>query len=138
MQQNKVVKNILYIAILTTVVVATWIFSNVWHSLVTPTIAEDTSQYSTPITPMFDTQTLEQLGSRILVPVDFSQKGDYITDPRGQRTGTPSAEITDPPEPDIQQPDQEDEVEESPDQVNDILLPPTNNPAVSPTPEQTL
>lgn len=123
MQQNKTIKNILYLAILTTVVVFTWVASNVWYSLVTPTTPEDTNAYSTPITPNFDAQTLEQLGNRIEVPVDLSQSGDYVSNPGRQETSTPSADITVTPTPEeLIQPTPEESIDES----------------LSPTPEVTL
>jgi hypothetical protein len=95
MQQNKTVKNIFYLAVFTTVVVVTWIASSVYYRIVTPTTPQDTNQYTTPITPNFDLDTLSQLGQRIQVPVNLSEQGDYLTDPLKPNSGSESAELLD-------------------------------------------
>jgi hypothetical protein len=94
MQQNKTVKNIFYLAIFTTVVVVTWIASSVYYRIVTPTTPQDTNQYTTPITPTFDIDTLSQLGARVQVPVDLSEQGNYLSDPLKPNSGSSSAELT--------------------------------------------
>lgn len=95
MQQNKTVKNIFYLAVLTTFVVVTWIASSVYYRIVTPTTPQDTNQYTTPITPSFDMDTLSQLGQRIQVPINLSEQGDYLTDPLKPNSGSSSAELLD-------------------------------------------
>lgn len=71
------VKNLYYFAILTTVVVATWMASTLYYSLTSSTVPEDTSMYATPIAPTFDTQTMEQVSNRLSVPVDLSSTIEY-------------------------------------------------------------
>lgn len=123
MQQSRFTKNILYIAIFTTVVVITWVASTVWYALTNPTVPADTSKYTTPIEANFDMETLQQLEGRISLPVDLSQQGNYITDPNETRSSSPSADfLIDQPTPSQDQPVLG---EEAP-------LPPDNTQTVSP------
>jgi hypothetical protein len=99
MQQIKITKNILYLAILTTVVVMTWVFTSVWYSFTQSTTPAETNKYAEPIQPQFDIETMDTLNQRLSVPVDLSEEGSYITDPREQLESTDSAEISNPQTP---------------------------------------
>jgi hypothetical protein len=105
MQRNKFTKNILYIAILTTVVVATWVFTSVWYSFTKSTTPPETNKYATPIDPSFDIGTMDMLNQRLSVPVNLTEQGDYIEDPREiPQQSTQSADLTEDEEsvPDIE------------------------------------
>jgi hypothetical protein len=95
MQQTKITKNILYIAILTTVVVITWVFTEVWHSFTQATTPPETSKYAEPIDPEFDIETLDLLNQRLSVPVNLSEQGDYISDPQEITEATDSSSLDD-------------------------------------------
>lgn len=126
MQQSRFTKNILYIAIFTTVVVITWITSTVWYALTNPTVPADTSKYTTPIEANFDMETLQQLEGRISLPVDLSQQGDYITDPNETRSSSQSADVLiDQPTPSQDQPVLGAETPVSPDNTQTVS--PQNN-----------
>lgn len=72
----------------------TWIGATLYFSITSPTISEDTSKYTTPIPPSFDTQTMEQVGSRISVPIDLSETAEYILPPNTEiQESTISAEV---------------------------------------------
>lgn len=94
MQNHNLVKNLFYFAILTTVVIAAWIIITVILSLSKSTIPEDTNAYSAPIEPTFDSETLNELGKRVAVPVDLSLSPDYLALPdSGSGEATPEAEL---------------------------------------------
>ncbi|HVT01453.1 MAG TPA: hypothetical protein VHE53_04445 [Patescibacteria group bacterium] len=66
------IKGLLYITLLTTAAVISWIAFSVYHSTVTSTIAPDTAIIITPIPPSFDRETIEKLKNKKVVPVDLS------------------------------------------------------------------
>lgn len=68
------IKNILYLAILITVFVISWIASSIYHNLATSTIPETTQIQITPIIGKFDTQTIQSLQDRANVQVNLNEK----------------------------------------------------------------
>jgi hypothetical protein len=111
MQKNNA-KNLLYIALLTSAVVLTWIGTSIYYSLSTSTTPVDTSKYSTPIAPAFDMTLLDSLSTRTTIPVDFSQKGIYTSSPDASE----SAAVT--------------PIQESPQVPSTPLISPTNTPVI--------
>lgn len=67
-------KNLLYIAMLTTFVVVSWIILTVYHNISSSTISKDTTARITPIPPSFDRETIEKLKVKKVVPADLSEK----------------------------------------------------------------
>ncbi len=67
------IKGLLYIAILTTTVIISWVIFSVYDNSVTSTISSDTSIAITPIPPNFDTDTLNMLKSKNIVSVDLEK-----------------------------------------------------------------
>lgn len=57
-------KDILIILILLFIFVIAWIGGNIYHSIVSSTISETTSQNISPIKPFFDTKTVNKLKLR--------------------------------------------------------------------------
>lgn len=57
-------RNLLYLAILTTIVVFSMIGFNIFHNYTTSTVSQDTGEAITPITPTFDRGALEALRQR--------------------------------------------------------------------------
>ena len=67
-------KNIILLAALITIAVVVLIVFNVYHSYTTSTISPDTSLHIVPITPRFDTNTIESLKRRKKIVVDFQEQ----------------------------------------------------------------
>ena len=65
-------KNILYLSILTTLVVLASVFLSIYHNLTTTTAAEDTTIQVTAIPSTFNTTTITGLKSRKVVSADLS------------------------------------------------------------------
>ena len=88
-------KNFLYIAILTTAVVAAWIGLGLYHSSVDSTISQDNAIKIIPITPTFDAQTIENLKSKQIIRADLSTQ-KAIPTPTGTITpkASPSPSVT--------------------------------------------
>lgn len=92
--QNNFMKNFLYIAILTTAVIAAWVGLGLYHSSVDSTISQDNAIQIIPITPTFDAQTIENLKSRQVIKADLSTQ-KVIPTPTGTITPpAPSASVT--------------------------------------------
>lgn len=91
----KGIKNIVYLAILTTVVVASWIGFSVHHSYTTSTIGSDTKIRITPIAPQFDKTTVERLRAKKVINVDLNQKRIIVsvTPEITKPVATPSGEL---------------------------------------------
>lgn len=64
-------KDILIILILLFISVAAWIGGNIYHSIAGSTISETTSRDISPITPTFDTQTVNKLKQRQKINPSF-------------------------------------------------------------------
>jgi hypothetical protein len=63
-KRNNKQKDILFIFISSFVVVVAWIGFNLYHIYVTSTISQDIQIELTPINPLFDSQTMQQLSTR--------------------------------------------------------------------------
>ncbi|OGH24137.1 MAG: hypothetical protein A3B47_04690 [Candidatus Levybacteria bacterium RIFCSPLOWO2_01_FULL_39_24] len=64
-------KDILIILILLFIFVLAWIGGNIYHSGVSSTISETTAKDIAPITPTFDTKTIDKLKSRKKIVPSF-------------------------------------------------------------------
>jgi hypothetical protein len=65
-------RGILYIAILTTVIVISWIAFGVYHNNTTTTITQDKQIIITPIPPQFDEETVGKIRLRRIIEADLS------------------------------------------------------------------
>lgn len=93
-------RNFLYIAILTTAVVAAWIGLGLYHSSVDSTISQDNAIKIVPITPTFDAQTIENLKSKQIIKADLSAQKSIPTPtgsitPKTSPTPSPTSSIGD-------------------------------------------
>lgn len=66
-------KNLLLLGIFTLFTVSALIIFNLYHSSTTTKIADITSKRIVPISPKFDTETLNRLKSREFINVDLSE-----------------------------------------------------------------
>ena len=66
-------KNLLYIAVLTTAIVVSWIVFGIYHNSITSTIQPDTNVIITPIPGNFDLETIEKIRARQIVRADLSE-----------------------------------------------------------------
>lgn len=73
-------KDVLIILILLFVFVVAWIGSNIYHSARVSTISEATNQDISPITPSFDTKTIDKLKERQKINPSF-ELGEIISSP---------------------------------------------------------
>lgn len=73
-------KDILIILALLFVFVVAWIAGNIYHSIASSTISETTSRDISPITPTFDTQTINKLKQRQKINPSF-ELGDITPTP---------------------------------------------------------
>lgn len=64
-------KDILIIMVLLFVFIVAWIGGNIYHSIATSTISETTNQDISPITPTFDTKTINNLKLRQKINPSF-------------------------------------------------------------------
>lgn len=68
-------KNLVTLAIFTTMIVIVWIGFNIYHNFATSTVSNDINIRSTPIENTFKTKTIEDnLKSRKEITVDLSEK----------------------------------------------------------------
>lgn len=72
-------KSLLYLAILTTVVVASWIGFSVYHNHTTSTISSDTSIRIAPIQPEFDRETIQSIKSKKNVGANLNEQRANVT-----------------------------------------------------------
>ena len=63
-KKNTKQKDILFIFISSFIVVVAWISFNIYHIWATTTVSEDLQLQLTPIAPVFDAKTMEQLKTR--------------------------------------------------------------------------
>ncbi len=86
-------KNLLYFAIFTTLIVSSWVVFGIYHSSVTSTITPDTTLIITPIPSSFDTKTINNIKTRQIIPADISlaRSGGVAS-----KSGTPSINIPSP------------------------------------------
>lgn len=64
-------KDILIILILLFIFVVTWIGGNIYHSIASSTISETETRDISPISPTFDSQTVNKLKQRIKINPSF-------------------------------------------------------------------
>ncbi len=64
-------KDILIILVLLFVFVVAWVGGNIYHSIANSTISETTSRDISPITPTFDTKTVNKLKQRQKINPSF-------------------------------------------------------------------
>lgn len=88
------IKNLLIIAILTTLVIVSWIIFTVIHSSVSTTIPKDVSSIIAPIPASFDKQTIDLLKTKKVIPADIGESKAIIS-PTIQPSTTPNP-ILDP------------------------------------------
>ncbi len=67
------IKGLLYLSILTTAVVASWIGFSVYHNYATSTISSDTSIRIAPIKPEFDRETIGELKAKRVIKANLSE-----------------------------------------------------------------
>ena len=83
------IKGLLYLAILTAVVVASWIGFSVHHGYTTSTISSDTSIIITPIPASFDREIIEKIKAKKVIKADLSEQ---IVDTGQLNEATPEAQ----------------------------------------------
>jgi hypothetical protein len=82
-------KDILFILISSFVVVVAWVSFNIYHIYATSTLSQDLQSELTPIDPVFDPQTMEQLKTRENIqPLFESQKSAITIAPTQGQSGT--------------------------------------------------
>ncbi len=89
-------KSLLYIAILTTAVVISWIGFTVHHSHTTSTISPDTKIRITPIPPSFNKEVIERIKAKKVISTDLDEDRAIISitpEPRSSDESTNSGEI---------------------------------------------
>lgn len=91
-------KGLLYLAILTAAIVATWIGSSVYHSYTTSTISSDTSVIITPIPQEFDREIIESLRIKKVIRADLAEDIDQTSiiseaTPSGEATGSAEQQL---------------------------------------------
>jgi len=74
------IKGLLYIAILTTAVVASWIGFSAYHNYTTSTISSDAQIRITPISPDFDMEIINSLKSRTILNPDLKKEKQILSD----------------------------------------------------------
>ena len=72
-------KDILIITIFLFIFVLTWIGGSIYHSGVSSTISETTSKEISPIMPVFDTKTIDELRERQKITPSFELGGTTPT-----------------------------------------------------------
>lgn len=67
-------KSVLYLAILSSAVVSSWIGFSVYHGYTTSTISSDTSVIISPIPPEFDREIIEKIKAKKVIKADLSEQ----------------------------------------------------------------
>lgn len=92
------IKGLLYLAILTTVVMISWVGFGIYHNFTTSTINADTSIAITPIPPQFDKRTIEKMKSKKSIDADLNKtKAEISTTPQSETpiaTASSAATVT--------------------------------------------
>lgn len=90
-------KNLVYIAILSTATVASWIGFSVYHNYTTSTIEDATKIRITPIQGEFDREAIERIKSKRTIPANLNEQRVVVTISPTQETevsdSTPSGEV---------------------------------------------
>ncbi len=66
-------KNLVNIAILTTIVIVVWVFVSIYNSFTQSTISTNVARQIDPISPNFDINAIADLQKRTFVPTDLSE-----------------------------------------------------------------
>lgn len=66
------IKSLLYLAILTTVTVLSWIVLSIYHNYTTSTIDQTTNIIITPIEPEFDQETIQKIKLKKVINANLS------------------------------------------------------------------
>lgn len=77
-------KSLLYIAILTTIVVISWVGFSVYHNRTTSTISEDLGIRITPIPGSFNKETIAKIKAKKAVSANLSETRAPETDTENQ------------------------------------------------------
>ncbi len=83
-------KNIVNLTILTTIVIAVWVFVSIYNSFTSTTITTNVAKQIEPISPTFDTKSIATLQQKTFVPTDLSESIEF-PDSRGE-SATESAQ----------------------------------------------
>lgn len=81
-------KDILFLAISSFIVVVAWIGFNLYHIYVTSTVSEDVQIQLTPISPVFDQLTMQQLKTREDIKPIFDSPKFAVSPTPSEQTGT--------------------------------------------------
>lgn len=87
-------KNLVNIAILTTIVIAVWVFVSIYNSFTSSTITTNVARQIEPIAPNFNKDAVSNLLQRNFIPTDLSEKIILPTGLPNSDTGSESAQIT--------------------------------------------
>lgn len=93
--QNNMLKTLVNFAILTTVVIAVWIFVSVFHNFTSTTISETVATQIEPIPATFDVRAISILQKRIFIPTDLSETIPYADS--DSKSATQSGKVSDEP-----------------------------------------
>lgn len=86
-------KNIVYFAILTTLVVASWVIFGIYHNYTNSTIGLDTASLIKPISPGFDHGVIDKIHRREKIEVNLSET---VVDVAPTATATGSSQQASP------------------------------------------
>lgn len=84
-------KNLVNIAILTTIVIVVWVFVSIYNSFTQSTISTNVAKQIDPISPGFNINTITDLQQRTFVPTDLSETIVLPTDADGTTPASSSA-----------------------------------------------
>lgn len=79
------IKHLLYLSILTTFAVASWLGFNIYHNITNSTVSTSTNVKIVPISPVFDIKTLQTLKKRIIIPANLTEKTIRIASSSAQQ-----------------------------------------------------
>ena len=74
------IKNLVYLAVFTFVIILSWIAFGIYHSYTTSTISSDTGILISPIPAHFDIDVVKNLKARKVVPADLSAQSPHATE----------------------------------------------------------
>jgi hypothetical protein len=93
-KQKRLQKDILFLSISSFIVIVAWIGFNIYHIYVTSTISEDLQLQLTPISPVFDTQTIQKLQSRENINPVFEMQKTISPTPFVPSAPSPTPDVT--------------------------------------------
>lgn len=86
-------KNLVNLAILTTIVIAVWVFVSIYNSFTSSTITTNVARQIEPIAPNFNIDAVSGLLQRTFIPTDLSEEIILPTGTPETNTGSASALI---------------------------------------------